>query len=61
MNRRMKAVLESKRQERERLRALPLNDKIAMLERLRDRALRIGGTSLFFKGQKSGVRSQETE
>jgi len=46
MNQRMKSVLESKRQERAHLRALPLNEKIAILERLRDRALAIAGSPL---------------
>ena len=46
MNQRMKAILESKRRERERLRLLPLDEKIAILERMRDRALTIAGSPL---------------
>jgi len=46
MNQWMRAILESKRRERARLRLLPLDEKIAILERMRDRALAIAGSSL---------------
>lgn len=46
MNQWMRAILESKRRERSRLRLLPLDEKIAILERMRDRALAIRGSSL---------------
>jgi hypothetical protein len=42
----MRAILESKRRERGRLRLLPFDEKIAILERMRDRALAIAGSSL---------------
>ena len=46
MNQWMRAILESKRRERGRLRLLPLDEKIVILERMRDRALAIAGSSL---------------
>ena len=39
MNEQWKRILESKRIERVRLAALPFSEKIALLEKLRDRAL----------------------
>lgn len=46
MNDRMNAVLESKRKERSRLAALPFSEKIALLEKMRDRALAIAASPL---------------
>ena len=43
----MHALLESKRAERRRLTALPFSEKVALLERLRDRALAIAGSGLY--------------
>jgi hypothetical protein len=47
MNARTKAMLKSKRTERRRLAALPFSEKVALLERLRDRALAVAGSSLY--------------
>lgn len=47
MNEQMKAILESKRRERGRLAALPFSGKIPLLEKLRDRAMTIGGSALY--------------
>jgi len=46
MNDRMNAILESKRKERSRLAALPFSEKIALLEKMRDRALAIAASPL---------------
>ena len=46
MNQWMKTMLESKRQERGRLRSLPFDEKIALLERMRDRARAIAASPL---------------
>ncbi len=46
MNERMTAVRESKQAMRRRLAALPLDEKIAILEKLRDRALAIARSPL---------------
>ncbi len=60
MNQRMIAVLESKRQERERLRALPIDEKIALLERLRDRAWAIAGSLLARAGRRARGAGEKT-
>ncbi len=49
MNDRMNAVLESKRKEQSRLAALPFSEKIALLEKMRDRALAIAASPLSLK------------
>ena len=46
MSERMRGILESKRETRKRLAALPIADKIKLLERLRDRALAIADSPL---------------
>lgn len=42
----MRKVLDSKRAERQRLQALPLSEKLKLLERLRDRSLAIAASPL---------------
>ncbi len=55
MNERMRAILESKRQERNRLAALPFSEKIPLLEKLRDRAMSIQNSSLYqLRGSHAG-------
>jgi hypothetical protein len=46
MNRSIRTILESKRVERRKLTNLPINEKIALLEKLRDRALAIADSPL---------------
>ncbi|MBU4200237.1 MAG: hypothetical protein KKG09_02360 [Verrucomicrobia bacterium] len=46
MSAQMRAILESKRAMRRQLRALPLSEKIALLEKLRDRSLAIANSPL---------------
>lgn len=46
MNDWMRRVVESKRTERERLRALPFSEKIKILEKLRQRSLAIADSPL---------------
>ena len=50
----MRKVLESKRAVRERLQALPLSEKLKLLEKLRDRSLAIARNPL--RRQKSQER-----
>jgi hypothetical protein len=52
MSERMRQILESKRELRQRLAALPFADKMKLLERLRDRSLSIAGSPVARK--KSG-------
>lgn len=47
MNVEIKAILESKQRERQRLAALTFSEKVPLLEKLRDRALAIAGSSLY--------------
>ena len=47
MNDQWKAILISKRRERERLAALPFSEKIPLLEKLRDRALAAAESALY--------------
>lgn len=47
MNARIKAMLESKRAERRRLAGLSFSEKVALLERLRDRAMAAAGSALY--------------
>ena len=55
MNEQIQAILKSKRRERSRLAALPISEKIAILEKLRDRALSIAGSSLYrTQGSRAG-------
>ncbi len=49
MNDRMNTILESKRKERSRLAALPFSEKVALLEKMRDRALAIAASPLSLK------------
>ena len=46
MNAQLKAILESKRRERQRLAALPFSEKVPLLERLRDRALVLAASTI---------------
>ncbi len=46
MNEWMRKILESKRQTRSRLAALPFSEKVKILERLRDRSLLIASSDL---------------
>ena len=46
MDRSIRTILESKRAERRRLAGLPIDEKIALLEKLRDRALAIADSPL---------------
>ncbi len=46
MSDRMRKILESKREMRQRLAALPFADKVKLLEQLRDRALAIAASPL---------------
>ncbi len=46
MNRNIRTILESKRAERRKLANLPIDEKIALLEKLRDRALAIADSPL---------------
>jgi hypothetical protein len=46
MNEYMRKVLESKRETRRRLAALPFSQKLVLLEKLRDRSLLIAANSL---------------
>ena len=57
MSPRTKAILESKQAERRRLAALPVDEKIALLERLRDRALAIAGSDLYRAAHPGGGRA----
>ena len=43
---RMQKILESKRETRKRLAALPFSEKVKLLEQLRDRSLAIAGSPL---------------
>ena len=47
MNAQMRAILESKREARLRLAALPFTEKVALLEHLRDRSLAIADSPLY--------------
>ena len=47
MNAQLKAILESKRRERQRLAALPFSEKVPLLERLRDRALALAAGAAY--------------
>ena len=46
MSEQMRKILESKRQARKRLAALPFAEKVKLLEQLRDRALAIAASPL---------------
>ena len=46
MSDRMRKILESKRETRQRLAALPFADKVKLLEQLRDRTLAIAASPL---------------
>ena len=46
MSDRMRKILESKREMRQRLAALPFADKVKLLEQLRDRSLAIAASPL---------------
>ena len=46
MSDRMRKILESKREVRQRLTALPFAEKVKLLEQLRDRALAIAASPL---------------
>lgn len=46
MNRSIRTILESKRAERRKLTSLPIDEKIVLLEKLRDRALSIADSPL---------------
>ena len=46
MNDRMRNILESKREARQRLAALPFGEKVKLLEQLRDRSLAIAESPL---------------
>jgi hypothetical protein len=46
MSDRMRKILESKREMRQRLVALPFADKVKVLEQLRDRSLAIAASTL---------------
>jgi hypothetical protein len=46
MSDRMEKILESKREARKRLAALPFSEKVKLLEQLRDRSLAIAGSPL---------------
>ncbi len=46
MNDRMRKILESKRAMRKQLATLPFDDKVKLLEQLRDRALAIANSPL---------------
>ncbi|MCX6999523.1 MAG: hypothetical protein NT106_04405 [Candidatus Sumerlaeota bacterium] len=48
----LRRVLESKRQARRRLAALPFSEKIKLLEKLRDRSLAIAASPLRRQQQK---------
>jgi hypothetical protein len=50
----LRKILESKRAMRQRLAALPLADKIKLLEQLRDRSRMIGATPLKQKSSGRG-------
>jgi hypothetical protein len=47
MNAQIKAILESKRAERRRLAELSFSEKMALLEKLRDRTLMVAGSALY--------------
>lgn len=65
MNARMHAILESKRQERRRLAAMPFHEKLRMLERLRDRAVAIADSPLHrergSRADKAWILARNTE
>lgn len=62
MNDKMRAILESKRLERNRLALLPFAEKIRLLEKLRDRALAIGNSALCqSRGSRAGRTSMLRE
>lgn len=56
MNERLTTIFESKRRERNRLAALPFEEKIPILEKLRDRALAIADSPL----RKTGSRPRKS-
>lgn len=57
MNEQWKAILESKRRERVRLAGLPFSEKVALLEKLRDRALATAGSALYRIHDRTGDRA----
>ncbi|MFA7159724.1 MAG: hypothetical protein WC299_10510 [Kiritimatiellia bacterium] len=62
MNDKMRAILESKRLERNRLALLPFAEKIRLLEKLRDRDLAIGNSALCqARGSRAGRASMLRE
>ena len=57
MNQQWKAILISKRRERERLAALPFSEKVALLDKLRDRALAAAESPLARAHEPNGGRA----
>lgn len=53
----LQAILDSKRAERGRLAALPFSEKVAMLEKLRDRAWAIAGSDLYRAHEPAGGKA----
>lgn len=54
MSDQMRKILESKREVRKRLAALPFADKVKLLEQLRDRALAIAASPLKQQSARRG-------
>ncbi len=65
MNERMKAIRASKQAERRRLAGLPISEKVAILEKMRDRSRAIADTTLYQKrsphGRKVSVLRERRE
>ena len=58
MNEQWEAILESKQRERSRLASLSFTEKVAILEKLRDRALAIADSPLYRAHESADSRTR---